>query len=97
MRTVIKGAFYFDRNSKILLVPHFTGEYSMVDCDSFETMDGLKETYDDSYIDTVYDSPIEFEGESYYSTESGPFNISDSWKLLSDISELSFQEEDYDF
>lgn len=97
MKQVIKGAYYYDRESKTLLVPHYTGEYSMVDCDSFNTMDELKEQYDQSYIDSVKDDPIEFEGESYYSTEYNPFNIDDDWELLSDLSELSFQEENFDF
>jgi len=97
MKTVIKGAFYYDRDSETLLVPHFTGEYAMVDCDSFNKMEELEGRYDQSYIDTVKDSPIEFEGENYYSSEWGPFNVSDDWELLSDISELSFQEENFDF
>ena len=68
-----------------------------MDCDSFETMDEVKGSYDQSYIDSVKDSPIEFKGEKYYSTEWGPFHVSDDWELLSDISGLSFQEEEYDF
>ena len=97
MRTVIKGAYYYDREGNTLLVPHYTGNFSVVDCDSFNKMEDLTARYDQSYIDSVKDSPIEFEGENYYSTEWGPFNIDDDWELLSDISELYFMEENFAF
>ena len=96
MKTVIKGAYYYDRESETILVPHFTGEFYMVDCSRFVKMEELKDRYNDNYIDEVKDSPIEYEGEKYYDAEYSPWSIGD-WELLSDISEVSHLEENYDW
>jgi hypothetical protein len=96
MKLVIAGAFYYDRNSDTIFAPHYTGEYVTVDCDEYVTMDELKDNYDDSYIKTVKDSPVEFEGKQYYSAEWGPFNIG-NWELLSDLSDLRFNEDNRSF
>jgi hypothetical protein len=94
---VIKGAYYFDRGNDTILVPHFTGDFWIVDCDKYVNMERLQEIYDDSYIDGVRDNCIEFEGEKYYHAEYSPYNVDKDWELLSDLSELEHLEEDYDF
>lgn len=96
MKLVIKGAYYYDRESETILIPHFTGEFCIVDCSTFEKMDSLKDRYDDAYIDDVKDSPTDFEGEQYYSTEYSPQTVGE-WELLSDLGNLEHLEEDYDF
>ena len=96
MKTVIKGAYYFDRDNNKILIPHFTGEFWIVDCTEFKTVDDLKANYDDKYIESVIDSPIELEGEEYYYAESSPCDVGE-WELLSDISNIEHIEEDEDF
>lgn len=96
MKLVIKGVFYYDRESDTILVPHFTGEYSVVDCDRYLTMDELKDRYDENYINQVKDNPMHFEGKDYYDAEYSPYDVGD-WELLSDLSELSFMEENFDW
>ena len=40
MKTVIAGAVYKREND--LVIPHQTGEFSIVDCDNYVTMEELK-------------------------------------------------------
>ena len=94
---VIKGAFYYDNDSDTILMPHYTGEFSVVDCDEYIKMEELKETYDESYIENNKDNFIDYEGQKYYFAEYSPRSVTDEWDLLSDLSELSHFEEDYDF
>ena len=96
MELVIKGAYYHDRESDTILIPHFTGKFGIVDCTRFKKMEELKEEYDESYINQVKDDPVIFEGEKYYDAEYRPLYIED-WTLLSDLSDLEHLEEDFDF
>lgn len=95
-KLVIAGAFYYDRSSDTILVPHYTGEYVTVDCSEYVTMDELKNNYDDSYIKDVKDKRIEFEGKQYYSAEWSPFHVG-NWELLSDLTKLRFNEDNRSF
>lgn len=90
VRTVIKGAKYFTGDS--ILIPHMTGEFLMVDCDEYVTLEELKEDYDEEYVESVEDNYIEHEGEKYYYAEWGPFNVSEEWDLISDISNVGLVE-----
>ena len=94
MRLVIKGAYYFDGDT--ILVPHYTGEFFIVDCDQYITKEELKDQYSESYIENVKDNYIEYDGIKYYYAEYSPFGV-ENWELLSDLSELSHNEMDYDF
>lgn len=87
VRTVIKGAKYFTGDN--ILIPHFSGEYVTVDCDEYATLEELKKEYSAEYIESVKDNYIEHNGEKYYYAEWGPFNVTDDWDLISDISSLS--------
>lgn len=93
---VIKGAYYYDNDSDTILIPHFTGQYAIVDCSKYVKMEELKGRYSDSYIDHVKDNPIEYNGEQYYDAEYSPWTVGD-WELLSDLSELAHLEHDYNF
>jgi hypothetical protein len=87
MKTVIKGAVYKREND--LVIPHQTGEFSIVDCDNYVTMEELKADYDEEYIKEVEDNYIEYRGVKYYYTEWSPEHVTDDWYLLSEsISEL---------
>ena len=95
-RLVIKGAFYYDKENDVILIPHFTGEYGIVDCYRLFRMEELKQRYNDDYINKVKDNPIEFDGNKYYDGEYSPKDVGD-WELLSDLSNLEHIEESYDF
>lgn len=90
MKTVIKGAVYKREND--LVIPHQTGEFSIVDCDNYVTMEELKADYDEDYIKEVEDNYIEYEGVKYYYAEWSPEHVTDDWELLSDISELRMED-----
>nr|DAM45049.1 MAG TPA: hypothetical protein [Caudoviricetes sp.] len=90
MKTVIKGAVYKREND--LVIPHYTGEFWMVDCDNYVTMEELEQDYDEDYIKEVEDNYIEYDEVKYYYAEYSPEHVEDSWELLSDISELRLTE-----
>lgn len=96
-RLVIKGAYYYDNESDNILIPHYTGEFCIVDCDRYIRMKELKGNYDQSYIQEVKDNPIIFKGKEYYNAEWGPVDVSDEWDLLSDLSNLAHLEENFDW
>lgn len=89
-RLIIKGAQYFDGES--ILIPHFTGEFYIVDYTEYVTKDVLKQRYNSHFIKENKDNYIEHEGEKYFYAEYSPFNVSDSWELLNDVSNLYFQD-----
>jgi hypothetical protein len=95
-KIVIKGAYYYDRESDTILIPHFTGEFCVVDCERYERLEALTERFEDAYIAKVKDYPTEFRGNNYYNGEPSPVNIGD-WELLSDLSNLEYFENDFDF
>ena len=86
---VIAGARYFNGDS--ILIPHFTGEFYMVDCDEYAPLKTLKAIYSKDYVTQVVEDEryLEHDGVKYYCAESGPFIIND-WELLSDLSSLRF-------
>ena len=87
MKTVIAGAVYKREND--LVIPHQTGEFSIVDCDNYVTMEELKADYDEDYIKEVEDNYIEYRGVKYYYAEWSPEHVTDDWYLLLEsISEL---------
>jgi len=45
-----------------------------------------------SNVEGVEDNYIEHEGERYYYAEWGPFNVSEEWDLISDISNVGLVE-----
>ena len=96
MNLIVRGAYYYNSESDEILIPHYTGEFRIVDCDQYVTMKELKRSYDKKYIAQVIDSLIEYEGKKYYNAEYSPRDVGD-WELLSDLSELSHIEESYDF
>lgn len=93
---IIKGAYYYDHTSDQILIPHFTGEFYVVDCDRYETIENLKERYNDDYIEEVEENYIMYNDVKYYYAEYHPETVED-WELLSDLSELSHIECEFDF
>lgn len=98
MRTklVIKGATYYDNESDTILIPHFTGEYIIVDCTQFKKASYLKGMYDKSFLIENKDNYIMYDGKKYFYAEYSPRNIGD-WDLLSDLSDLEFYGDERSF
>ena len=87
---VIAGAQYLVGDS--ILIPHYTGDFSIVDCDEYTILSELKGRYNKTYIKNVKDNYIENEGIKYYYAEYSPFGTDPNWELLSDLSNLRFEE-----
>lgn len=97
MKTIIKGAIYFDED--IILRPHYSGEFYTVDCDEYKTKEQIKSEYskEDAKKFTGKDSfYITYEGVKYYECEYGPYDT-EKFQLLSDIGELEFFDEETEF
>lgn len=92
---VIKGAYYF--TGDMIVCPLMTGQFYIVDCHTFETKSDLLDKYDQKYFKEVKAEAIEKDGVKYYPTEWGPVTVSEDWELLSDLSDLSHEENDFDF
>lgn len=92
---VIKGAYY--KSGDEILVPHYTGEFWMVDCDRYQTKKEILENYDKSFFEENKDNYVTVDGEKYYYAEYSPYSVDDEWELLSDLSELEHIENDYGF
>ena len=90
---VIKGAHYFDGES--ILIPHFTGQFIIVDCTEYTTKEVLKGRYSKDWIKENKSDYIDYEGTHYYYAEYSPFNITKDWYLLSDLSDLEHTEENF--
>jgi len=91
-KLVIAGAVYYSDSLDALLIPHFTGEYWMVDCTRYLKKKELKDRCPDYWFKENKENYIEFEGERYYYAEYSPIHT-DDLNLLSDLSELKFYEE----
>lgn len=86
---VIAGAEYFNENLNAILVPHFTGEFNLVDCSRYLPKKEIMEIYDKEFFKENKDNYIEFEGEKFYYAEYCVFST-EGLKLVSDISNLRF-------
>ena len=94
---VIKGAYYYDNESDTILVPHFTGEFIIVDCTQYKKASDLKGVYDKQFLIENKENYVMYEGSKYFYAEYSPNNISDEWFLLSDLSNLFFEEQERSF
>lgn len=92
---VIAGAYYKIEDEDVVICPHYTGEFSIVDCDKYLNKEDFLGAYEEEYLDE--DNFIEVGGKKYYYAEYKPFNVDENWTLLSDLSNLRHIEEDYDF
>ena len=97
MKLVIKGAYYYEKELNMIIVPHYTGEYRIVDCDIYKILPEIMEMYDDEFIEESNDNNIEYNGETYFYAEYSPLAVDEHWELLSDLSELYHIEENYNW
>ncbi len=91
-KTIIKGALYFDGD--MILRPHYSGEFWMVDCTEYKTKEQIQEEYDEeNQTEFLEGSCIENEGIKYFLCEYGPHQT-ENLELLTDISEIDFFDEE---
>ena len=81
---VIAGAFYFNEEENKVLVPSYTGEYEIVDCEEYLTEEKIIEDYDKPIADRLLaNNPVTVRGEQYYSINyQRPHYVTESWELL---------------
>lgn len=93
MKLIIKWALYWDGES--ILRPHFTGDYSMVDCTEYLTQKQFKDRLypDDFHKDKPF---ITYNWVKYYEGEVSPCHT-EKLELLSDLSSLEFYDETKEF
>ena len=92
---VIKGAYY--QNGDTILVPHFTGEYNIVDCTRYYTKEEMEETYGETFIKDNKDNYVDVDDVRYYYAEYSPYTVDDDWVLLSDLGDLEHTENSFNF
>jgi len=85
---IIKGAIYTD--GETLLRPHYSGNFSMVDCTEFKTKKEIKANYSKEIAKNfTQNTPIIYNGEKYFKCEYSPYGTNDL-ELLSDLSNLEY-------
>ena len=95
-KLVIKGAIYTDGD--MLLRPHYSGEFWMVDCTEYKTKKQMKGNYDKETIKQfIQNGYLEYEGEKYYQCEYSPYTVDDDFILLSDLDNLEYYDEETSF
>ena len=96
MKTIIKGAIY--TNGDCLLRPHFSGNFSIVDCTQYLPKAEIKSNYSkEFYLDCIKNNlKLTYEGKDFYECEYSPY-CTDNFELLSEISEIDFFDEETEF
>jgi hypothetical protein len=88
MKTIIKGAIYI--NGNVLLRPHFSGYYGVVDCTEYKTKEQIKGEYSKEFAKKMLNNNyLTYDGKKYFECEYSPY-WTDEMVLLSDISNLNF-------
>jgi hypothetical protein len=99
MKTIIRGAIYSTEDGSMLLRPHFSGHFSVVDCTEYKQMQQIKDEYSPESVErfTGENAVILTCGdEVYYECEYSPI-CTDGMELLSDISKIEFWDGETDF
>ena len=92
---IIKGGIY--TNGDMLLKPHFSGYFFMVDCTEYKTKKDIKSEYDkETAKDFLSEEPFTYEGVKYWECEYSPHGT-EKMELLSDVSKLEIINDEYDF
>jgi hypothetical protein len=94
---IIKGGIYF--NGTMLLKPHYSGYFMMVDCTEYKTKKQIKQDYNKERAKELLSKDNYYltnEGVKYYECEYGP-RLTNDFDLLNDVCNLSFTDEQYEF
>lgn len=88
-RLVIAGARYYSPEDKAILIPHFTGEWVEVGCDSYLTEEDALGIYGDE-VNEVEDDFISHKGVNYFDVGYAVFKPTEKWELLSNLWNLRY-------
>lgn len=92
---IIKGGIY--TNGDMLLKPHYSGYFFMVDCTEYKTKKYIKADYDKKTAKQILaEEPLIYEGVKYWECEYRPHGT-EKMELLSDVSDLEIINDEYDF
>jgi len=98
-KLIIKGALYFDGSE--ILRPHYTGEFTAVDCNSYKTKQEIKDNYPKEFYKDATGKDAEYikkDGVKYYRCEWGPYHTENMY-LISDLNlaDLSYHDTETEF
>jgi hypothetical protein len=95
-KLVIKGAIYECKG--VLVRPHFTGEFWVVDATQYKTKEDIKKEYSKECAKDFIKNGfhLTYEGINYYECEYSQYQT-ENMDLLSDLSEIEFFDEETDF
>ncbi|MDR6548480.1 hypothetical protein J2810_004570 [Chryseobacterium rhizosphaerae] len=93
---VINGAVYFTADYNAIVKPQRTGVFWMVDCSEYLTKKDFLSRYSESLFKENKADFIKYEDKKYYYTGFRPIQTED-FILLSDLSEISHQDEEKEF
>ena len=85
MKTIIREVVYKLGLENVLLVPHKTGRFEMIDCDYYLPMDSMKLEFNNEYINKVKDDYIEYQGIKYYYAGFTPEYVENDWVELFEL------------
>lgn len=85
MKLVINGAYYYDKDDDLIVQPCMTGEFNIVDCNVFKRSEESEET-----------NFVKYQGNKYFFIGVRCV-YTESFELLSDLSDLIHVEEKFDF
>ena len=94
MQFVVAGLLYFDEQENEIVRPHFTCEARVVDCTQYNTREDIERKYSRGLLSAVDNGKIVFitlNGTKYF--ESGFSPCTTGFKLLSEVPELMFRDE----
>lgn len=93
---IIKGCLYF--SGDMILRPHYSGQFSMVDCEEYLTKEELKDRYDKEHVKEFMEEwiCITYRGTKYYQAEWW-LHHTDDFELLSDIGDVQYFDYETNF
>lgn len=94
---VIKGAFYYDFKSEKILMPLVTSEGFFVDCIEYLPKKSNIEKLGKDFFERNKKDFVTYNDKKYYYAKVNVNYINRNLKLLSDLSALSFIEEEREF
>ena len=94
---VIKGAFYYDFKSEKILMPLVTSEGFFVNCIEYLPEKSYKKQLGKEFFEENKKDFVTYDKGTYFYAGRNANYINRNLKLLSDLSELSFEENERDF
>lgn len=96
IKSIVKWAIYTDGDC--LLRPHYSWDFSMVDCTEYKTKKQIKSYwYSPDIVKRFLDGVcLEYEGEKYYECEFSPYHT-ENMELLSNLPEFEYYDDNTEF